>query len=586
MPASTLSRPGTRLVAVAVLPALLAAAAPATPESIPNQPRSSGYEERIEVNLITLDFLVTGKDGRPITDLRPDEVRIRDGGRTMRLAYLERAEDPPPWAGRAVPPAELDFQFGDAVQELALPGGHRSRWILFVLDRYNLGPDTRSRAIAATQRFLGESWRSGDRAGLAVYDTALRFVLDGVFTTDPSLVSVAIADPDRFQPDPNFDRSRELRDLMRNLDSCRQTSPVRPCALHLARRYVQQRVQEAENLLESLELAVRVLGTVPGRKYLVLFSNGFSIQPGAEAANALEAALGAEQVRGVQLELLWDVGRSLDDFVETAAHHQVTLFAIDTRRKPPGMLHAAQGALSNDRGAPVDPFLAELRDARATLTEMAEGTGGRHIIGRDATEGLAAAFRAAAGLYTAGYYLDDPDPRDWRRKVEVRIGRPGTRVTHRDHYRAIVPTPPPLRAGLVPGTPRPVSDRRVELPVTLQLDPSTLPFHLSGGRAVSQVTVHLALQDEGGAPVAEAFHFLALEYPEEPFRRQAINPPRYQGILAAPPGRYLLQAHLTEPGRGGVINFRMPVDLTDPASASVGDPPAATTTPPEGGTGP
>ena len=166
------------------------------------------------------------------------------------------------------------------------------------------------------------------------------------------------------------------------------------------------------------------------------------------------------------------------------------------------------------------------------------------------------------------------------------MDRPGVRATHRDHYRVVVPTPPPLRAGLVTGTPRQVSDLRVELPVTLELDPATLPFHIGGGRAVSQVTVHLALHDQGGAPVAEAFHFLALEYPEQPFRRKVINPPRYQGILAAPPGHYLLKAHLVEPGRGGVIAFQVPVDLVVPSPDPADDPSTAATAPPEGGSGP
>jgi VWFA-related protein len=527
-----------------------------------SEPLPSELEEKVEVNLLTLDFMVTDKKGQPVLDLRPDEVRVFDAGKEMPLAFLERVEDPPPWVAEPLVPASLEMSFGAAPRDLPVPPGRKPRWILFVLDRYNITPDTRAKAISAARTFLEQSWKPGDRAGLAVYDTAMRFVLDGLFTTDPSLVSLAISDPDRYAPDPNFDRTRALEDLLRDMDLCKQFGDPRPCAVRKARNYVTFRENEARDYLANLSLVARVLGTVPGRKYMVLFSNGFSVQPGNEAADAFISLFGDDAVRSIRLDLMREVGSEVDDLIEQLARNKITLFAIDTRRQPAGSLSPAQRDLATeDVTAPVDPFQSEFWDSRATLASIADASGGRHYVGFDASQELYEAMRAAEGLYTAGYYSKDLQEAGWRRKVKVKVSRPGVEVTHRHNYKVAPRLPPPIRAGLFPGEPRWINPERVEVPITVIIDPESVPFAVGGGVAVSQLTVHVALRELSGRPAAESFHFLGLEYPEKPYREKKIRPPRYEGLVAAPPGDYVLELRLADPGGGGTISFQRDLHL-------------------------
>lgn len=564
-------RPSLRraAAALAALPLLLSvpAAAQETPPSEAasgeaEAPLPSEMEEKVQVNLLTLDFLVTDKKGLPVTDLQPDEVRVLDAGKEMPLAFLERAEEPPPWAGEPLVPASLEMSFGSAPRDLPIPPGRKPRWILFVLDRYNITPDTRSRAVAAARTFLEQSWQPGDRAGLVVYDTVMRYVLDGLFTTDPSLVSLAISDPDRYAPDPNFDRTRELEDLIRDMDLCKQYADPRPCALRKARNYVTFRENEARDYLANLMTAARVMGTVPGRKYMVLFSNGFSVNPGNEAADAFVSLFGDDAVRSIRLDLMRELGNEIEAFVDEAARSKITIFVIDTRQRPAGAISPTMKRFaSEDVAAPVDPFITEFWDSRATLAGVADATGGRHYVGFDAVQELHEAMRAAEGLYTAGYYAKDLKEAGWRRKVKVKVSRPGVEVTHRDSYRVVPRLPPPLRAGLFPGEARWINEERIEVPITVIIDPESVPFHIGGGRAVSQLTVHVALRELSGRPAAESFHFLGLEYPEKAFREKKIRPPRYEGSVAAPPGDYVLEMRLTDPGQGGTISFQHDLHL-------------------------
>jgi VWFA-related protein len=534
-------------------------------------PLPSDLEERVEVHLVTVDFLVTDARGKPVTDLRPEEVRIASGGEELPPAFLERVEEPPPWAGEPLPPAEIDFSFGAQLPDLEIPRGYRPRWILFVLDRYNIAPDTRKRAVKAARRFLegrgsAPAWREGDRAGVVLYDRLSPcFVLEGFFTTDPERALRALEEPGRCGPDPNASRDRQMVDMIDDLARCRENLDPALCSETYGERYARQRAVEARHFLENLEVAASILGTVPGRKYLVLFSHGFSSQPGAEAADLIEAFVGPQAGTMYRVGLVEPLGEEIEDFLDTAVRNEVTLFAIDSRVQSSGMLHAAFRELPNPYGtAPNDPFLAAFRDARSTLSVLAEGTGGRHYVGKDAGENLEKAFRAVEGLYRAGYHLKDLPGEG--RKVKVRLTRPGVEVSHPKRYHEQRPAPGTIRVELESGEAAPGGAETVRVPVTVTLDPASMPFRLDGSLALCHLSVHLALLDGRRRTIAELFHLLELEYPREPFEEGRIRPPRYQGAVAAPPGDYLLQVSLRDPGGKGGLEYELPLRLAEPSS--------------------
>jgi VWFA-related protein len=557
------------LLTIFLLGSLLLGGA-AAHQDAPDQPIPSELEERVEVRLLTLDFLVTDRKGAPITDLRPEEVRISSGKKEIPVAFLERVEEPPPWAGEPLPPAEIDFRFGAEIPPLPMPESHRPRWVLFLLDRFNIGPDTRKRAVKAARSFLqgkgpAPAWREGDRAGVVLYDRLSPcFVLEGFFTSDPDRVIKALEEPGRCGPDPNTSRARQMVDLMDDLTICRDHIDPAVCSETYGERYVRQRAVEGRHFLENLGAAASILGTVPGHKYLVLFSHGFSSQPSAEAADLIEAIVGAQAGTQYRAGLVEPLGREIDDFLETAARNEVTLFAIDSRTQSSGMLNAAFRDLTNTTGTPPnDPILSAFRDARSTLATLADGTGGRHYIGKDASAKLEQAFRAVDGLYTAGYH--EKDLPGSRKKVKLRVTRPGVEVSQARRPREEGPLPDTIRMLAESGEAEAARGPMVRVPVTVTLDPTSMPFRMDGDLALCHLSVHLALLDARKRTVAEIFHFIELEYPREPFEEGRVRPPRYQGSVAAPPGDYLLEVSLRDPGGKGGIFYDMPLRLEAPA---------------------
>ena len=134
----------------------------------------SGVVERVQVVLRRLDFLVLDRKGRPITDLRKDEVRLWDSGDEQELLDLlpvhERREDAalvaaaprPTTEGRPradAAPAEPASQEADAAAPPPAPASSaaampRGRWIVLYFDANNLSLQGRLRAGAEVRRLV------------------------------------------------------------------------------------------------------------------------------------------------------------------------------------------------------------------------------------------------------------------------------------------------------------------------------------------------------------------------------------------------------------------------------------------------
>jgi hypothetical protein len=161
--------------------------------------------------------------------------------------------------------------------------------------------------------------------------------------------------------------------------------------------------ERARLALRSLVAAADALATIPGRRKTVLFfSEGMPIAArDGEMADARAQLLAA------------------------AARANVTIHAFD----PKGLDHAVTG--------PVSGFESQLRIMRAaTLREIAEGTGGTATIdANDLQPSLARVVMESSRYYLLGYAPPDAAREGRYRRIDVRVTRPGLRVSVRRGYR-------------------------------------------------------------------------------------------------------------------------------------------------------
>jgi len=122
-------------------------------------PRAQTPVFRSGVDLVRLDIRVTDDAGRPIADLRPDEVQIKEEGTPRPVLLFQHVETPrgtySEAAARTIA-AEVSTNQGS-------PRGHV---YVLVFDETHIMPGHEQRARLAAERFLRTRVRSGDRVAL------------------------------------------------------------------------------------------------------------------------------------------------------------------------------------------------------------------------------------------------------------------------------------------------------------------------------------------------------------------------------------------------------------------------------------
>src|SRR5947209_18256795 len=63
---------------------------PQQPSATPQQPTRAGDEDvvRINTNLVQVDAVITDKNGKPVIDLKPEEVQISEDGKREKITHF------------------------------------------------------------------------------------------------------------------------------------------------------------------------------------------------------------------------------------------------------------------------------------------------------------------------------------------------------------------------------------------------------------------------------------------------------------------------------------------------------------------
>ena len=489
----------------------LAGRAQPAPQS-PEPPRF-----RVAVDAIRLDVVVTDGDGNLVTDLRPDEFEVTQDGtpQPVTLARYVPVERRPP---AALPSRALAASAeAPAVGPRRLARADVQRTLVLVVDDLGIAWENMEATRRSLRRFVDEHVRPNDL--VALVKTSVNAGVGQQLTSDKRLLHAAI-DEVRWN---GFSR-REITSF-RPVNSILPTGnfgfgssdPTDMGAIDALREEM-----SAAGTLGMLQLAVQGVRDLPGRKAVVLISEGFRI---------------VEQDGSFQPGHL--VRNRLDRVVDLAMRVGVVLYSLDPR----GLVAAGLTAEDNlafgsaevaaSEGTGRRRFLLETQD---TLAYLAEQTGGMAIVNtNDLAQGLRRISDDQRGYYIIGYTPPDgtfaaPGKTPRFHPVEVRVKRPGLTVRTRKGFMGVsdadrIPPPDtpqqalhdaamspfavgdiPVRATLVSGY-----DRKGAALVRalLYIDPRALTFTpADDGRQVAKVDVFGMVFDQWGAPAtARTAHF-------------------------------------------------------------------------------
>jgi VWFA-related protein len=497
---------------------------------------------RTGVELVRVDVRVTDSNGRPITDLRQDEVVITEGGRVMPTSLFQRVTEP---AGQYVEQA-LRAVTAEVSSNEAFPRGHL---YILIFDQQHITAGNEQRARQAAEQFIRTRVRPSDRVALYAVPgpgPQLGFTADRTraiaelksirgsyqrYVSTP-FGRLGIYEAHRIvQGDEKLindtmvrlttEGSGDLLGLSTAVPTGRggagsateEGTVARRLLLENARTVVNLTDSESRQFLQRLADVITALGDLEGRKSVVLFSEGF-IQD--------------------------NLTRELETVAAAAAQTYSVFYTFDLN---------ARTTPASEAVAPDTTLASEVQARIAPLGTLAVETDGQLVI--DAAGRATAALNQIADQ-SQDYYLIGFAPsaeavlrRGQYQRVSIRVMRPD--ATDLDRRRAITAVlgAPFVQQGLKVDYTTYVmrADQPGQHRVVLSLS-ADLPLRAKSGDQADVVFVARDVSD--GRVVASGSDSIPL--PVSASAGRALGAGAWRVQFTVPAGTYLMRTVVREPG--------------------------------------
>jgi len=378
---------------------------------------------KISTNLIQIDVTVTDKKGNVVRDLKPEEIEIYENGEKQEItnfSFISNVRTQPAQAKNQV-------VANVPVPAAQLKQAQIKRTMALVVDDLSLSFVSAHYVRLALKKFVDEQMQDGDL--VAIIRTGAGIGALQQFTSDKRQLYAAI---EKVQWNP-MGRGR-----------ISAFSPIEPTILEQAQANGEEISEEAleaekdfnlnfENFRESvfatgtlgaLKFIVNGMRDLPGRKSVLLFSDGIQIF-NTTASGSVETSRLLEFLR---------------QLIDIANRASVVFYTVDAR----GLLTAGLTAEDNIINNSAENLLTlmsdrktELFNTQQGLVYLAQQTGGFAVINNNDLSGGVRKILDDQSYYLIGYQPDadtfDPKTRRFN-KLTVKVKRDGLNVRYRSGF--------------------------------------------------------------------------------------------------------------------------------------------------------
>ncbi len=536
---------------------------------------------RSDTQVVLLDLVARDRKGRPVVDLRSDEVQVfEDGIRSDVVSFrLVRA---PGRGAPGEPPSASET--GGSPGEAATPS--RANLVVLVFDVLPVAtaPLAREGALDLLSReFPANTW-------FAVFkvDRSMRQLQP--FTSDPARLASAVD----FATTGDDARRAGPATSLQSLDApaattspvagpTRPDAPPNPVLAGIGAR-VEANLQELANRVSAFDslyglLALaRSLETVRGRKSIVYFAEAREVPDSVtvaydttiDAANRANVTIHTVDTRGLSAQRIG--GRSVFDEVIGS------FSASGGTGGGRGVIGNTSAAVATENpdtgGGPLGGKGLENPLSGSYLQHIAHDTGGLAIAGtNDLGAGLGRVVEELGQYYEVVYAPPNPVPDGRFRRIEAKVSRPGVRVRTRAGYFATPAAAPGLLAYEMPllaalGVKTPSNDfahhaavlhfgvkgGEREAVFLAQVPLSDVRFAADEARGVyrAHLTLLGLVKDEAGRPVARITHDWPMEGPLAERDRVRRTSTVFRRTMTLPAGRYTLETAVQDRETGAL----------------------------------
>jgi VWFA-related protein len=401
------------------------------------------FVERIDVDVVEVDVVVTDRAGNRVTDLARDEFELLVDGKLTAIEYFAapagsrvQGPDQPP------PPAEL------VVPTQRQTRSDRVPWrLFFFVDQNTLEGRAKHEALREVRDLIRRRSAEAPVVTIAAFEESLR--LFGAPTADPVSLESRLKELEKMPSHAGLGRA-ERRQLEREIREVGQGSPLSsgsaesgrtPIQVREANRleheiplWAEQEIDRQRRAIAALGQFVTSLASLDGRKEVVLVTGGFDSRPAEFLLDLLAQQRGQRPVPDPRLAALGlDVAREFEQVVGAAQDARVAFYTVAPAAVPTLQNSAEFGGTGPDSYLPV-PVDRSVVDQSSSIARLAGATGGRtFIVGDDLERRLDAMQKDADALYSLGFSVSaDVGPGDHR--IEVRTRRSDLRARHRESF--------------------------------------------------------------------------------------------------------------------------------------------------------
>lgn len=227
--------------------------------------------ETVNVHLVEVPVTALDRAGNPIRGLTKENFELFDAGKRRDITTFDT----------------VDFTSGNGAKAISPLNPYARRGFLLLFDLSFSSPLSRQKAQDAAALFVARDLDRRDLAAVATVDIEHGFRLLTAFTTDRTLLGQAVANPQTFvTADPLQIASSEairVNDTpgmlpstnAHDVDAAQQMADWGKLQTRMNDTYNRTRIERQLTMLGGIARALR---NIPGRKQVVLFSEGFDAQ--------------------------------------------------------------------------------------------------------------------------------------------------------------------------------------------------------------------------------------------------------------------------------------------------------------------
>jgi len=521
--------------------------------------------ETVNVNVIEVPVTVVDSGGNPIRGLTAANFELFDQGKKREISSFDK----------------IDFAANESVTAISPLNPAARRTFLLLFDLGYSSPNSLARAQESAKTFVKDNVQPRDLVGVGTIDIEHGFRLLSAFTTDRELLASVLADPRGYRgKDPlqianqtvAFEPPAERSDSAGGSERAAAADEhLREMAASMKGMNEQAVRQRIERQIDGLGQLATTLRAVPGRKQIILLSEGFDAKylQGRDARDTKETARENEAILSGNLDKI----NPDDRYGSTSSMTFVDRMA-QAFRSSDSVLHAIdiQGVrVQNDvnQGSRIN--------SNAGLYVVSRPTGGEVFQNaNDLKSNFARLLHQQEVVYVLGFQAQAAKPGSFH-ELKVRlVNVPGGRISHRAGYYEVGGETPMERslsnaeiivndiaqddvrvAALA--APFPIAGGNSQVPVILDLNGADLAKEAKNNTLPVEMFIYAF--DTDGVVRDRLYQRVSLDMKKVGDKLRATGL-RYYGTLSLPPGAYAIKS-LVRAGEGEKRGFAR-VDLNVP----------------------